>query len=62
MATKEINPKLEALLEYGPIVAFFVAYKFLQDHTFTVFGTDYAGFIAVTGGFVVVMLITTYRR
>ncbi|MBC7164216.1 MAG: septation protein IspZ [Roseovarius sp.] len=45
-------------LEFGPILAFFAAYLWLKDRTFTVGGTDYAGFIVVTAGFIPVFLLS----
>ncbi len=57
--TKQINPLLEMALELGPILAFFVAYVALKEKHFTIAGTDYAGFILVTAGFVPLLLICT---
>lgn len=57
--TKEINPVLEGILEYGPIIGFFVAYRIWKDATFAIGGVDYTGFVVVTGGFVVVLLLTS---
>jgi intracellular septation protein len=57
--TKRISPTLKAALEYGPIVAFFVAYLLLKDRSFTIGGTAYDGFILVTAGFVPLMLLST---
>lgn len=54
---KSINPWLKTALEFGPILAFFVAYLWLKDRTFAVGGTDYDGFIVVTAGFVPVFLL-----
>jgi len=45
-------------LEFGPILAFFAAYLWLKDRTFAVGGTDYAGFIVVTAGFIPVFLLS----
>lgn len=59
MAEKTINPLLKSGLEYGPIVAFFAAYILLKDRVFTFGGTEYEGFIAVTAGFVPLMILST---
>ncbi|MGH1414259.1 MAG: inner membrane-spanning protein YciB [Pelagimonas sp.] len=57
--TKEPNPMLKAALEYGPLVAFFIAYLKLKDEIFTFGGTEYQGFIVVTAGFIPLFLIST---
>ena len=57
MAEQTVNPKLKAALEFGPILAFFVAYLWLKDRTFTFGGTDYDGFIVVTAGFIPIFLV-----
>ena len=59
MTGKPVSPGLRALLEYGPIAAFFVGYVWLKDRTFAVAGTEYDGFIAVTAAFVPLLVITT---
>lgn len=56
---KEINPVLEGFLEYGPIIAFFVAYRIWKDSVFLVGGTEYSGFVVITGAFVVLLAITS---
>lgn len=58
MAGKQINRALKTGLEMGPILAFFAAYLWLKDNTYTFGGTDYAGFIVVTAGFIPVFLIS----
>ena len=50
---------VKPLLELGPIVAFFVAYMRLKESVFTIGGSDYQGFILVTGLFIPLLLITT---
>lgn len=60
MTEKRINPMVKMVLEYGPIIAFFVAYSFLKDEVFTVWGTEYAGFVAVTAMFIPVLAIATF--
>lgn len=56
--TKQPSTTLKAILEYGPLVAFFVAYLKLKDEIFTIGGTDYQGFIVVTAGFIPLFLIS----
>ena len=54
---KPVSPMVKGVLEYGPVLAFFVAYVLLKDRTFTVGGEEYSGFIAVTAAFVPLMVI-----
>ena len=58
MAGKQIDGKVKTALELGPILAFFVAYLWLKERTFTIAGTDYAGFVVVTAGFIPVFLLS----
>ncbi|SMX29026.1 Intracellular septation protein [Pelagimonas phthalicica] len=57
--SQKSNATLKAVLEYGPLVAFFVAYLKLKDEVFTFAGTEYQGFIVVTAGFIPLFLIAT---
>ena len=57
MDQPQINPFLKSALEYGPILAFFVAYLWLKDRIFTIGGTEYEGFIVVTAGFIPLFLV-----
>ena len=50
---------LKFILEFGPLVLFFVLYTRWKDDTFEVMGTSYEGFIIVTAVFVPVILATT---
>jgi len=56
---KTISPVVKMALELGPVVVFFIAYFRLKDEVFTIGGTDYAGFIMVTAGFIPLILIST---
>ena len=58
MAGKPINPILKMILEFGPVVGFFIAYIRLKDQTFTIGGIEYDGFIVATAGFIPVLLIS----
>lgn len=57
--TKRLPKWVKPALEFGPILAFFVAYLLVKDRSFTVAGRDYEGFILVTAGFVPLILIST---
>ena len=59
MAERKINPGVKLALEYGPIIAFFAGYVALKGHTFTVGGTDYNGFVAVTAMFIPLLAAAT---
>ncbi|GAB4293461.1 MAG: inner membrane-spanning protein YciB [Roseovarius sp.] len=56
MAERKINQGLKTALELGPVLAFFVAYLWLKDRSFTIAGTGYDGFIVVTAGFIPVFV------
>ena len=45
-------------LEFGPVLAFFVAYLWLKDDVFEIAGRAYDGFIVVTAGFIPVFLVS----
>lgn len=59
MAGRKINPWLKIGLEFGPILAFFVAFGRLKGATFTLGGTEYGGFILATALFVPLLVVTT---
>ncbi len=50
---------LKTVLELGPIAAFFVAYLFVRDQSFTLGGRDYSGFVLITAGFVPLLALST---
>lgn len=54
------NPWLRVVIEYGPIIAFFIGYMIVRDNTVTLFGRDYDGIVVVTMGFVPLQTISTY--
>ena len=57
MSDQKTNPMIKTVLEFGPILAFFVAYLWLKDDIFTIGGREYDGFIVVTAGFIPVFLL-----
>ena len=57
MSEQKTNPMIKTVLEFGPILAFFVAYLWLKDDVFTIGGREYDGFIVVTAGFIPVFLL-----
>ena len=56
MAAKQVNMVLKQVLELGPTIAFFLIYLRIKDQHFTIFGTDYSGFIVATLIFVPILL------
>jgi intracellular septation protein len=50
---------VKPLLEFGPIIAFFIAYTRMKDHTYSIGGIDYQGFIVVTLFFIPLLLFST---
>lgn len=59
MAQRKVNPFVKLALELGPVIGFFIAFGRMKDQTYTLFGAPYSGFITVTAGFVVVMVLAT---
>ncbi len=57
MTDKPINSFLKTALELGPTLAFFLIYMRTKEQTFTIFGTDYSGFIVATLIFVPILLV-----
>lgn len=60
MSQKTIRPGLKLALEYGPIIAFFIGYIALRDRAFTLAGTEYSGFVAVTAMFIPLLALATF--
>lgn len=59
MAERKVNPWVKTALEFGPIIAFFVAFGWFKEQTFTFGGTEYGGFIVATALFVPLLVVTT---
>ena len=59
MAVKKINPIVKLVLEFGPIILFFIGFSKFKDQVFTIFGTEYSGFIVMTAAFVPLLIATT---
>ncbi|MGB1235356.1 MAG: inner membrane-spanning protein YciB [Planktomarina sp.] len=55
MSNVETQSKLENALELGPSLAFFGIYLYMKDEVYTVFGTEYSGFIAATVVFIPIL-------
>ncbi len=51
---KSYDNRLKLALEYGPLLAFMVGYWLFKDHSVTLGGQVYSGFIAVTAVFIVI--------
>lgn len=56
---RPVSPLVKTVLEYGPLIAFFIGYSRWKDDVFTLFGTDYSGFIVVTAAFIPLMILST---
>lgn len=59
MSEDQLPKWVKPLLEFGPIIAFFIAYTRMKDHTYSIGGTDYQGFIVVTLFFIPLLLVST---
>ncbi|MCR9086835.1 MAG: septation protein IspZ [Rhodobacteraceae bacterium] len=56
----EPNPTLKSVLELGPLLAFFGGYLLLRDHTVSLGGREYEGFVIVTALFVPLIAVTNW--
>lgn len=56
MAEKQINPWLKQGLEFGPVLAFFVAFFLLKAETYPLFGQAVQPFTFITFWFVILMV------
>lgn len=59
MSKKTLTPAIKNLLEYGPLIAFFVIYFLIKDDTITIMGADYSGFIVATAIFIPILVCST---
>jgi intracellular septation protein len=59
MTGRTLSAKWKFVLDFGPILAFFIGYLLVRDRTFSVWGRDYSGFIAVTAIFVPLLVAST---
>ena len=59
MAARRINPIVKMVLEFGPVLAFFIGYMRLKGQHVVIAGTSYDGFILVTAAFIPLMVIST---
>ena len=59
MSEDQLPKWVKPLLEFGPIIVFFIAYTRMKDHTYSIGGTDYQGFIVVTLFFIPLLLVST---
>ena len=57
---RRVNPTLKAVLEFGPILAFFIGYMLLKGQHFPIAGRSYDGFVVVTACFVPLLALTTF--
>jgi intracellular septation protein len=60
MTEKTISPKMKALLEFGPVVVFFLGYLTLRDRSFMIAGAERDGLILITAIFVPLIMFTTF--
>jgi intracellular septation protein len=53
---KPINPVVKQVLELGPTVLFFGLYLLMRDHSYTIMGRSYSGFIVAAVVFIPIIL------
>ena len=59
MSDKKLAPWVKPVLEFGPILAFFVVYLLYRDEAVMVSGTEYSGVIVATVAFIPLLLFGT---
>ena len=59
MSEKKIDPWAKAALDFGPLIAFFAAFRWFKDWTVTIGGAEYGGFILATAIFVPILVLAT---
>ena len=59
MSDENLPKWVKPLLEFGPVLAFFVAYLKMKGTSYSLCGSDYDGFILVTALFVPLLLLCT---
>ncbi len=59
MSNKKVSPVIKGLLEYGPVVVFFLTYIFFKETVLTMGGQEYTGFVLATMVFVPLLFATT---
>ncbi|MBD3788640.1 MAG: septation protein IspZ [Sphingomonadales bacterium] len=57
--TKKLNPWLKVALEFGPLLVFFAVFSKFKDHTVSIGGVDYGGFVIATAVFVPLLVLAT---
>ena len=60
MPPAPVNQKMKSALELGPVLAFFLGYIILRERVFEIGGTEYAGFIVLTGVFIPVFMLASW--
>lgn len=53
---RTVSPWIKMALELGPVILFFIGYSRWKDDTFTLFGTEYSGFVLITAAFIPLMV------
>ncbi|MCR8725326.1 inner membrane-spanning protein YciB [Frigidibacter sp. ROC022] len=56
---RKLSPTMKLVLDFGPILAFFLGYALFKGRVFSINGTEYSGFVAVTAMFVPLLVATT---
>lgn len=57
MTGKPLHSGVKAVLEFGPVLGFVIAYLILRNRSFVIAGTEYSGFVVVIAAFLPVFVI-----
>lgn len=58
MTTKQMNPFVKLVLEFGPLAIFFLTYRAYAEEEVILFGQSYAGVVVATIAFVPAILVS----
>lgn len=59
MTPKPLHSGIKAVLEFGPVVGFVIAYLIFRNDTFLIGGVEYSGFVAVIAVLMPVFVLAT---
>lgn len=56
---KTINPWVKGALDFGPIILFFLGFRFVKDQSYVIAGQSYSGFVLMAAFFALLTAVTT---
>jgi intracellular septation protein len=56
---KPVNPWVKGMLDFGPIILFFLGFRFGKDQQYLIGGQSYSGFVLMAAFFALLTAVTT---